>query len=150
MNENRTVWQVQPSFKNEVFCFSNILTADPFYLDYYQAEYNKFEPRLTSEEHDPSFGYNTFDGLIEEDCVQALDQLVGEQLGIAAEPRQRWKNSDNGLHVFAVALYSVLSAENYSSQPKKSSFQDYFINLLHTRLKPGTIKAIYNDFYQQA
>ena len=32
--------------------------------------------------HDPSFGYNTTAGYIEEDSVQALEQLISEKFGI--------------------------------------------------------------------
>jgi hypothetical protein len=28
--------------------------------------------------HNPAFGYNTFEGFIEEDCVQALEQIINE------------------------------------------------------------------------
>ena len=30
--------------------------------------------------HNTSFGYNSFEGFVEEDCVQALDQIINENL----------------------------------------------------------------------
>jgi hypothetical protein len=33
------------------------------------------------QHHDPSFGYNTTEGYIEEDSVQALEQIVSEKFG---------------------------------------------------------------------
>jgi len=69
----------------------DLLKSDPFLM-------NKVK------NHNPSFGYNSFEGYIEEDCVQAHDQITCERLGIAKEAHQRWKESDDGMHVFAVAL----------------------------------------------
>ena len=31
--------------------------------------------------HNPSFGYNEFEGFVEEDCVQALEQSITQSLG---------------------------------------------------------------------
>jgi len=39
------------------------------------------------EIHDPAFGYNTFETFIEEDVVQAMDQIASERLRIAMDPR---------------------------------------------------------------
>ncbi len=44
-----TAWQLTPSFKYDVLCFVNILTADEFYLKYYQKEYDNFKDKLTPE-----------------------------------------------------------------------------------------------------
>ena len=40
-------WRVRPSFKYDVLCLVNALTGDPYYLHYYQAEYDRLAPRLT-------------------------------------------------------------------------------------------------------
>ena len=61
---------------------------------------------------DPSYGYNTVKSLIEEDCVRALEQLVNEKLGVAVAARERWRNEDDGLHVFAACLYAAMKAEH--------------------------------------
>jgi hypothetical protein len=55
--------------------------------------------------HDPSFGYNTTDGYIEEDSVQALEEIVSEQFGVGRDPRDYWKQQDGGMHVLATAIY---------------------------------------------
>ena len=44
-----TNWNIKPSFKFDVLCLLNTLTADPYYLKYYQDEYDKFKDRLTPE-----------------------------------------------------------------------------------------------------
>ena len=66
--------------------------------------------------HDPSFGYNSFDGYFEEDCVQALDQSINEKLGVALDAKKRWTISDDGMHVLAVALYQVMKSQNYNAK----------------------------------
>lgn len=97
--------------------------------------------------HDPSFGYNSFEGFIEEDCVQALEQIINEKLGIEKEAHKRWKESDDGMHVFAVALYNVMKEENYNQ--KGELFRDFLIRMIRTgKLSPGKIKQIYDAFYQ--
>ncbi len=57
--------------------------------------------------HNPSFGYNSFEGFIEEDSVQALEQVISEKFKVEVEARKRWKTNDDGMHVFAIALYSL-------------------------------------------
>lgn len=64
-------------------------------------------------EHDPSFGYNSFDGVLDEDTVQALEQIVNERLGVAEPAAQRWTESDGGMHVLAAGLYGLLKADGY-------------------------------------
>ncbi|HEY3296065.1 MAG TPA: hypothetical protein VGL38_11570 [bacterium] len=96
--------------------------------------------------HNPDFGYNDFPGFIEEDCVQALEQTANRSMGIAPEPRQRWTQSDDGMHVFAVALYSVMTAENYNA--KHERFSRFLIRMIQSgRLAPGKIKTVYDAFY---
>jgi hypothetical protein len=63
--------------------------------------------------HDPSFGYNTFEGLLEEGVVKTLDQFIAERLGIAVPAEERWRKNDQGLHVIAAALYQVMREDRY-------------------------------------
>jgi hypothetical protein len=98
--------------------------------------------------HNPAFGYNSFEGFIEEDCVQALEQIINEKLGIEREAHQRWKENDDGMHVFAVALYNVIKDENYNQQGKL--FRDFLIEMVRSgKLGPAKIKDIYDDFYSE-
>lgn len=64
-------------------------------------------------EHDHSFGYNSLEGILNEDICQALDQIVSERLGVARPPGQRWLLADGGMHVLAAGLYGTLKAEGY-------------------------------------
>lgn len=98
--------------------------------------------------HNPAFGYNTFEGFIEEDCVQALEQIINEKLKIEREAQKRWKESDDGMHVFAVALYNVMKEENYNQ--KEELFRDFLIRMIkNSKVSPGKIREIYDDFYSE-
>lgn len=96
--------------------------------------------------HNPSFGYNTFRGYIEEDCVQALEQTASERLQIAREAHQRWKLSDDGMHVFAVALYAVMKEEDYNA--RNEEFSEFLVRMIQSgKLAPGRIRPLYERFY---
>ncbi|HWA92416.1 MAG TPA: hypothetical protein VG889_20430 [Rhizomicrobium sp.] len=64
-------------------------------------------------EHDKRFGYNSMQGILDEDTVQALEQIVNERLGVAEPPAQRWTESDDGMHVLAAGLYGLLKSDGY-------------------------------------
>lgn len=65
--------------------------------------------RARVEHHDPSFGYNTVEGYVEEDVVEAMEAVIAEQLGVG-RPDQAgyWREHDGGMHVLAAALYVEL------------------------------------------
>ncbi len=63
--------------------------------------------------HDPRFGYNSFEGIVNEDSTQALDQIVAERLGVSRAPRERWRQSDGGMHMLAAALYHAMKEDGY-------------------------------------
>ena len=65
------------------------------------------------EHHDSSFGYNTLDGLVEEDCVQALEELLAERFGVGHDSRAYWREQDGGIHVFAVAIFGLMKDRNF-------------------------------------
>ena len=89
--------------------------------------------------HDPKFGYNTFEGYIEENCVRALDQMVTDEIGLSAGPKDRWKNSDGGMHVFANALYQVMKEEKYNKDGEL--FSDFLIRMISEgKFEPGSIE----------
>ena len=69
-------------------------------------------PRV-AREHNPQWGYNSVEGLLNEDCCQALDQLISEALGVAQNPADRWRRSDDGIHVLAAALYGMLRQDHW-------------------------------------
>lgn len=85
------------------------------------------EPLLKDkiENHDASFGYNTVEGYVEEDCVQALEQLISERFGIARDPSEYWREQDGGIHVLAAALYFRLKEAD--TRIKLTGFPELFV-----------------------
>jgi hypothetical protein len=119
------------SLKEAVYIFKN----DKFLMD-------------KVRNHDPALGYNTFESFFEEDCVQAIEQIINEKLEIHMDPHKRWKEADNGMHVFAVALYTVMKEEKFNK--KGEAFRDFLVRMIRSgRLAPGKIKKIYDAFYDQ-
>jgi len=45
-----TDWQLKASLKYDTLCLLNALSGDPYYLEYYRAEYEHFHPLFTPEE----------------------------------------------------------------------------------------------------
>ena len=66
------------------------------------------------EHHNQSYGYNTLEGLEEEDCVQSLEQVIAERFGMGGDPRRYWREQDDGIHVLAVALYSLMKQKGFA------------------------------------
>jgi len=51
------------------------------------------------------------------------------------------------MHVFAVALYSVMKRENYNEHGEV--FRDFLIRIVEEeKLVPGRVEEIYDDFYE--
>jgi hypothetical protein len=98
------------------------------------------------DHHNPSFGYNSFEGFIEEDVVQALEQLANERFEIAKDARTRWTENDDGMHVFAVALYTTMKTMKFEDSGLR--FRDFLIREVNEgSLKPGRIRDHYAQFY---
>ena len=96
--------------------------------------------------HNPSFGYNSFDSFVEEDCVRALEQVVGERLKVERDARRRWKEEDDGIHVLAAVMYCLMRQENYDGSHEP--FRDFLLRMLKTgRLAPGKIRQLNQTIY---
>lgn len=65
-------------------------------------------------EHDPKFGYNSIEGLFDEDLTSAIDQLIAERFGVARDPRHRWTTVDGGMHVLAAAFYGLMKQDGFA------------------------------------
>ncbi len=62
--------------------------------------------------------------------------------------RKRWKENDDSMHVFAVALYSMMKDENFVGGGE--TFRDFVIRMIRSgKLAAGRIKPIYDAFYSQ-
>jgi hypothetical protein len=88
----------------------DLLARDPLVIDKVQ-------------HHDSSFGYNTTAGYIEEDSVQALEQLVSEKFGVGRNACKYWQGQDGGMHVLAVAMYT---GYKQASSPTPEPYSQWF------------------------
>lgn len=84
------------------------------------------------EDHDPQYGYNSFNGVVDEDSTQALDQIVAERLGFAENPRERWRGSDGGMHMLAAAIYHAMAEDGFSDSG--GTYEDWFKSALQRNL----------------
>jgi hypothetical protein len=92
------------------------------------------------QKHDPSFGYNTWEGFIEENCVRALEQCIAERFGIAKNARERFSSEDGGMHVLAAVLHPLLKTHD----PQQTTFAEFLaFEVTKGRLRPGTIEVAY-------
>lgn len=122
--------------KNDTLLIESInkLRADEFFMD-----------KVLN--HNPSFGYNSLEGFVEEDCVQAMDQIINEKLGISKDPKERWQQSDDGMHVLAISLYVIMKEENFGNTDE--TYRDFFVrNIENGKLLNSNIKKMYEDFYK--
>ena len=102
------------------------LRADPWFLS-------------IVNDHDPQFGYNSFDGVVDEGSTQALDQIVSDRLGFAREPGQRWRESDGGMHMFAAALYQAMRESGFAD--KGGTYSEWFKHALRSgMLSPSEVQ----------
>lgn len=92
-------------------------------------------------EHDTRWGYTTLKGLVEEDIVQALDQLISEALGVARKPAERWRQSDDGMHVIAAGLYGLLRLDGW---PERGGMIEQWLTeaVRLGRLKPAAFHPV--------
>ena len=99
------------------------------------------DPWLMSivHDHDPQFGYNSFEGVVDEGSTQALDQIVSDRLGFAEEPGERWRKSDGGMHMLAAALYHAMRESGFADDG--GSYSEWFKNALRSGLlSPSEVK----------
>jgi hypothetical protein len=95
--------------------------------------------------HDPSFGYNTAFGYIEEDSVQALEQIVSEEVGVGRDARQYWQQQDEGMHVLATAIYvEYKAALKQGSQP----YSQWLVQAVENgQLRGEELQRTVNNFF---
>ncbi len=98
------------------------------------------------EHHNKSYGYNSLEGLEEEDCVQALEQVLSEPLGMGGDPRRYWKEQDDGIHVLAVALYSLMKREHFPNGHE--AFPAFLNRMIRSgALSNGRIEELNRTFF---
>jgi len=97
------------------------------------------------QHHDPSFGYNTTAGYIEEDSVQALEQQVSEKFGVGRNPCQYWQEQDGGMHALAAAMYTDYKQ---ASSRNPESYSQWFIRAVQDgRLRGSNLQKTVQSFF---
>jgi len=95
--------------------------------------------------HDPSFGYNSPSGLIEEDSVQALEQIVSEDFGAGRWARWYWFQQDGGIHVLAPAAY-VFYKQSLRNHPEP--YSRWFVDAVeHGELRGDHLQATVRRYF---
>ena len=65
-------------------------------------------------ERDKAYGYGSVEGLFNEGLTKTIDQLIGERLEVARNPRDRWRSNDGGMHVLAAAFYDLMKSDGFA------------------------------------
>lgn len=95
------------------------------------------------QQHDPAFGYNTFEGYVDENVTKAVDQVIGERVGMTFmdDPVQRWIDNDEGMHVLAAAVYELMKKERFlDGSEDATAFLDRMVR--EGKLAPGRVEAL--------
>jgi hypothetical protein len=112
------------------------LRSDPFLMD-------------KVEHHNRSYGYNTLEGLEEEDCVQSLEQIIAERFGMGGDPQRYWREQDDGIHVLAVALYRLMKKNGFPSQGE--TFAAFLKRTIRSgALSDGKIAELNHEFFSES
>jgi hypothetical protein len=110
----------------------DLLGADPLVID-------------KVEHHNPSFGYNTTRGYIEEDSVQALEQIISEDFDAGRSPCSYWKQQDDGMHLLASAIYTDYRSA-YAQEPQV--YSRWLIRAVaEGQLRGGRLKGTVASFF---
>lgn len=101
------------------------------------------------EHHNRSYGYNTLEGLEEEDSVQALEQVIAERFGMGGDPHRYWRDQDDGIHVLAVALYSLMKQQGFPGE--RDTFPAFLKrNIQSGALSKGKIAELNRAFFAES
>jgi len=98
------------------------------------------------ESHESSVGYNDWESYVAESSVDALEQVVSEQFGVARPLSQRFgPDEDDGMHVLAPAIYVLIKQEGFPQGDE--SFQDFLIRMVQKgKLAPGKMETLLEEF----
>ena len=88
-----------------------------------------------------SYGYPTYEGFFEENCVDALEVVIREKFDLIKEgPRNYFRNHDGGADGLGAAIYSLIQQEDYVS--KGESFEEFLVRMIESgKLAAGRSKS---------
>jgi hypothetical protein len=96
--------------------------------------------------HDASLGYNEFEGFVEEDCVQALEQTITQDLGLHDDEQAYWRRQDYGMHVLAIGLYVLMQREHFME--RRETFPHFLQRMVMTgQLTNDRLVRLNREFY---
>lgn len=95
--------------------------------EYVQILFNKLWIKEAFNNQSPNSGYDTMEGFIEENIVEALGIYIAVKLGANIEPHEYFKNHDGGSHVVSPLFYKYLCK---NTKVREQSFEDYFIGFV--------------------
>lgn len=99
--------------------------------------------------HDPSLGYNEFEGFVEEDCVQALEQTITQALGLHDDEQDYWRRQDYGMHVLAIGLYVLMQRDDFMR--KTEDFPRFLERMAFSgQLRNDRLVELNREFYSAA
>lgn len=70
--------------------------------------------RAVLRKSNPSFGYSTARGVVEEGATQALEAIVNERLGHGRSVDEYWRQHDGGMHLLAAAIYARMKQSGFA------------------------------------
>ena len=89
------------------------------------------------------YGYNQFEGYVEENIVRALEHQIATHLGITdRSAAARWRSDDDGMHVLAAVLHEMMEEQEYMlSDESVASFLTR--NFLDSEISEEEIERLY-------
>jgi len=100
-------------------------------------EHDPLFARLVRD-HDPAFGYTTPAGLLEEDCVTAVDVYNAHRRGLLPDVPRYFAGHDDGIHVVAFLLYRLIEREHRAGE----TYPELLLRLdREHKLRPGALEA---------
>lgn len=88
-------------------------------------------------------GYNTFGGYLDEDMTRALDQLIGERVGVTFmdDANERFRTQEGGFHMAAAVFYHLMKEEKFlDGNESVTPFLDRMLR--EGRLSPDNVREI--------
>jgi hypothetical protein len=82
---------------------------------------------------------------MEEDSVQALEQLVSEKFGVGRNSCEYWREQDGGMHVLATAIYT--DYKQASSQNSKPYSQWFVQAVQDAQLRGSNLQKTVQSFF---
>jgi hypothetical protein len=80
--------------------------------------------------------------------VQALEQIIAERFGMGGDPHRYWREQDGGIHVLAVALYSLMKQNGFPDQ--QETFPAFLMRTIQSgALSKGKIEELNRAFFAE-